>query len=189
MILAASVAIACAASAASATWGFTSSDIMDRNGNYAGEPTAMTAFLYLGAADITASSIDLSKVTLLGTAGQDASTYQFGSVDTPVALNGLENDAAGQAYTLLLVEGDGLTALTEGSTYWMVAATGVSGQAVDPMSGETWATFTNGTAYDASAWKNLTVGSGTGPTPIPEPTSGLLMLLGMAGLALRRRRA
>ena len=27
------------------------------------------------------------------------------------------------------------------------------------------------------------------PTPIPEPTSGLLMLLGMAGLALRRRRA
>ena len=26
-------------------------------------------------------------------------------------------------------------------------------------------------------------------TPIPEPTSGLLMLLGMAGLALRRRRA
>ena len=28
-----------------------------------------------------------------------------------------------------------------------------------------------------------------GSSPIPEPTSGLLMLLGMAGLALRRRRA
>ena len=27
------------------------------------------------------------------------------------------------------------------------------------------------------------------PTAVPEPTSGLLMLLGMAGLALRRRRA
>lgn len=29
----------------------------------------------------------------------------------------------------------------------------------------------------------------SGITPVPEPTSGLLMLLGMAGLALRRRRA
>ena len=27
------------------------------------------------------------------------------------------------------------------------------------------------------------------PADIPEPTSGVLMLLGMAGLALRRRRA
>ena len=36
-------------------------------------------------------------------------------------------------------------------------------------------------------WKS---GPGPGPTPvIPEPTSGLLLLLGVAGLALRRRRA
>ena len=27
------------------------------------------------------------------------------------------------------------------------------------------------------------------PAAVPEPTSGLLMLIGMAGLALRRRRA
>jgi len=30
---------------------------------------------------------------------------------------------------------------------------------------------------------------GPGPDPSPEPTSGVLMLLGMAGLALRRKRA
>lgn len=29
----------------------------------------------------------------------------------------------------------------------------------------------------------------TGSTPVPEPTSGLLMLLGLAGLALKRKRA
>ena len=37
-----------------------------------------------------------------------------------------------------------------------------------------------------------TIGGGPtppGPDPIPEPTSGLLLLLGVAGLALRRRRA
>ena len=32
-------------------------------------------------------------------------------------------------------------------------------------------------------------GGGPGPEPIPEPTSGLLLLLGVAGLALKRRRA
>ena len=39
----------------------------------------------------------------------------------------------------------------------------------------------------ASATQNASNWVGT--SPVPEPTSGLLMLLGMAGLALRRRRA
>ena len=37
-----------------------------------------------------------------------------------------------------------------------------------------------GTAWTGGAWTTA---------PVPEPTSGLLMLLGMAGLALRRKRA
>ena len=181
MILAATAAMAFAASAASATWGFGSGEDLDRNGDYVGDSIQATAFLYLGAADTTASTIDLTGLTLLATSGQDPDTYQFGSPDTPVSMTGLASDAADQAYTLLLVEGDGLTTLNQGSTYQMVVVTGKSGQAVDPMSGETWATFTNGTATSASSWANLKV--------VPEPTSGLLMLLGMAGLALRRRRA
>ena len=36
-----------------------------------------------------------------------------------------------------------------------------------------------------SGWQTY----GTGPSPIPEPTSGLLLLLGVAGLALKRKRA
>lgn len=43
-----------------------------------------------------------------------------------------------------------------------------------------------------TATSNMFLGktwTATGSAPVPEPTSGLLMLLGMAGLALRRRRA
>ena len=38
---------------------------------------------------------------------------------------------------------------------------------------------------DSSTWSKI----GGGGSSVPEPTSGLLVLLGMAGLALRRRRA
>lgn len=39
------------------------------------------------------------------------------------------------------------------------------------------------------AWAFSTTTSGWQTTAVPEPTSGLLMLLGMAGLALKRKRA
>ena len=38
--------------------------------------------------------------------------------------------------------------------------------------------------WDAGGWKE-----GTPPEPVPEPTSGLLMVLGLSALALRRKRA
>ena len=37
-----------------------------------------------------------------------------------------------------------------------------------------------------SGWQSYTA---PGPAPIPEPTSGLLLLIGVAGLALKRKRA
>ena len=53
--------------------------------------------------------------------------------------------------------------------------------------------FGSQNAY-STAFKDATAGyTGAGwysqASAVPEPTSGLLMLLGMAGLALRRRRA
>ena len=53
------------------------------------------------------------------------------------------------------------------------------------------ATFTSATGIKALAWgdqTSYTQGAGKWAA-VPEPTSGLLMLLGMAGLALRRKRA
>ena len=50
------------------------------------------------------------------------------------------------------------------------------------------ASWTSSVGAQALAWGNQTV-NGTTWQAIPEPTSGLLMLVGLAGLALRRRRA
>ena len=50
-------------------------------------------------------------------------------------------------------------------------------------------TYNAGTKRGSATGIIATVGNWQGPGDVPEPTSGLLMLLGMAGLALRRKHA
>jgi len=47
----------------------------------------------------------------------------------------------------------------------------------------------SGLTSDTWSGEKFTYATGGNFTAVPEPTSGLLMLLGVAGLALRRRRA
>ena len=51
--------------------------------------------------------------------------------------------------------------------------------------GDSTINFTTGAGFDTTSQK----WASSGWQSVPEPTSGLLMLLGMAGLALRRKRA
>ena len=89
----------------------------------------------------------------------------------------------------------GLSAADNGSYYGIVVWDGVVdgfyGKASGVVSGIVDAPPTDGTTI---AFDNTGLGYGATlatiqTEPVPEPTSGLLMLLGMAGLALRRRRA
>ena len=77
---------------------------------------------------------------------------------------------------------------TVGGQDYLYISTVASGAAVDV--GNTTIQFEETTA--SSAASTLASGGYRGAgwySSVPEPTSGLLMLLGMAGLALRRRRA
>jgi len=89
--------------------------------------------------------------------------------------------AAGDNLVFVIVGGD----VAEGNKFWVVNDYAIPAANVfEPPATGTKATIVLSTQG--------TKGSGTftaGSSPVPEPTSGLLMLLGMAGLALRRRRA
>ena len=173
--------MACSLHAASAMWGFGSSDIQDSTGSYI---DGGTAFLFLGTVTASESEFNIGTATQLATAGQDPDMYTFGDVNTPVNLTGLANDAAGQVYTLILLEGTGASLAGYEGNYILV--NGTSDRGADPMSGDTWAIMTAETAFQASDWQTMEAGSGGGT---PEPTSGLLLLIGGSLLALRRKHA
>ncbi len=104
------------------------------------------------------------------------------NASSKIAASTISYGEAGTAYTfyfaimkddsVFISQGVNATALAVGDTTVSFA----SGMAT---ASQNLATFD--TAYSGASWYSTTA--------VPEPTSGLLMLLGMAGLALRHRRA
>ena len=89
--------------------------------------------------------------------------------------------AAGDNLVFVIVDG----AVADGNNYWVVNDYTIDAANIfEPPATGTKATIVLSTQGTAGSGK-FTAGS----SPVPEPTSGLLMLLGIAGLALRRRRA
>lgn len=132
----------------------------------------------------------VATITALLDAGTSTADYAFGS--GTVAANGSAIVAAaksgktldaGTTYNSFFVVFDSDT-LTSGSTKYAVVSE-ASTLTQSPSATAANITFVGGNQAtflnNASNWKSYGA--------VPEPTSGLLMLLGMAGLALRRKRA
>lgn len=175
------VAFACAAAfaqAANFTWGSGGGEWYDQNGD---EMYGGTAFLYLGTVTASDTAFNTASATLITSSGFDSDQWVYGNydVDNMSSSDLVTSTDAGQAYSIVLVNKAVSTLDGYEGEYTILTGSSARGQ----LPGATvtyYASFVNDTAP-------VTTSSTMGA--VPEPTSGLLLLLGMAGLALKRKRA
>ena len=174
----AAVALAASVKAASVSWTCTNVK------NNKGEPINGVAY-FINAA--TLSQDDFKKLdsaekfnNALGNTysftSSDAGKYTHAAVDNAVL--GLTDASASQAYLVIF---DTAT-ITDTSKYYMTEVKSFDALGGTETQQVKWGSQSTA-SQAAGAWANVK------PEAVPEPTSGLLMLLGMAGLALRRKRA
>ena len=179
MMLAACAFFAAVAQAAAVGWSLAGAN------NYVGD-----AYQFFVIGQNGTESI--ATITALLDTGTSTDSYAFGS--GTVASNGTASQAAASSpytldagtYTAFLVVFDSASPVAGSANYAVVSGAanltktiGTSTATIQFSTGSQ-ASFLN----TASNWKSYGAAS-----PVPEPTSGLLVLLGVAGLALRRRRA
>ena len=178
IILASAIVMGFAANAATFTWGFNGGEFYNKAGE---ELYTGTAFLFLGTGTASDTAFDTSSATLLASGGFDEDWWAYGNVDADnlSSSEALTSTAAGQAYTLILLDMAGATSLDDFvGDYALVA--GESAQIAVPGAV---------TSYYADFSSIDPVRTSSTMANAPEPTSGLLLLLGMAGLALKRKNA
>ena len=172
IMFAAVVALALAGQAAAVSWRV---NYAGQGATWSGNGATVLAFAGSDYADIVKLvTVDGSDTLQSDLASRAIGSATFTNNRGAAVGAGVSNDAPTSMFWMIFSEGsyDGGKAVT-----W-TAATDVSSAFYEPPA--------TGTAFGLTA-ANFT-NSGT-IASVPEPTSGLLMLVGLAGLALRRRRA
>lgn len=183
-------AIVCAAAFANAgtyAWGLSSGEDKASNGTDYLTDGSFTVMLFTGMIGETSNgdgtfALDFSKATYVTqTSDFNASDYSIGAFVFDAGRTSAAVDGTAQDYSIIVLDtGAGISdyAGYEG-TYAILSGTGTINQ--DKESGIDYTKFVNGTAVTGDMYHTA--------ASIPEPTSGLLLLIGVAGMALRRRRA
>ena len=172
------VAFAAYAQAAVVKWG-TDNNVSFKGSNLGNQSVSLYIVGVGGAADVlvdtrtTVNNPVAQRGKLGSNYGAGQNSYDYNSTIAGGALWTTDDGDLGRQYYMVITYNDGTTDYTYTSS--AVASSGLSSTALGTVS----FTFTD-----------TIKASGTdGWVAAPEPTSGLLMLLGFAGLALRRRRA
>ena len=183
MIALAAVAIAFASNAATFTWKATSGYIYD-GADTPAKLTSGTAYLLFTsaltqsdlvtafAADAaTAASTVASKAVNTTSVGSNARIAETAEFTSDVTANQT-------AYFVIFNDDNMYVSITADAEYMAVGTSGIAFASVSTSS-KAFNDVAGG--YAGAGWY--------GAAAVPEPTSGLLLLLGVAGLALKRKRA
>lgn len=181
------VAMAIAANAASFTW-TTKGRIYDGAGTSAAYASGETAYLMfvstISQADLVESFLDnaaTAKATVTGGAVKSSVIDAEARVSETTAFSSTVTEAQ-TAYYVIFANDKMYVSGTTPANYNSLDPDEVNAITFAAETTASKATFADTTTtYAGAGWY--------GAAAVPEPTSGLLMLLGMAGLALRRRRA